>query len=56
MIISCGVALLWSCLFVVLEVSCTWMGIAFSRFGKFSVILCWLCYKLLLLTPLPLLQ
>jgi hypothetical protein len=39
MIICCGLVLFWSGLFGVLEVSCTCMGIDFSRFGKFSVII-----------------
>jgi hypothetical protein len=39
MMICHGVVLFWSGLFGVLEVSCTFMGIVFSRFGKFSVII-----------------
>jgi hypothetical protein len=40
LIIIChGVVLYCSHLFGVLEASCTWMGIDFSKFGKFSVII-----------------
>jgi hypothetical protein len=33
------VVLFWSCLFGVLEASCTWMCISFLRFGNFSLII-----------------
>jgi hypothetical protein len=39
-IIFCGEILLWSYLFGVLEASCTWMGISFSRFEKYFAIIC----------------
>jgi hypothetical protein len=39
MIIGCGVVLFWSGLFGVLETYYICMGTAFSRFGKFSVII-----------------
>jgi hypothetical protein len=39
MIICHGIVLFWDSLFGVLETSCSWMGIDFSRFGKFSVII-----------------
>jgi hypothetical protein len=52
LIICHGVVLFWSCLFGVLEASCTWMGIAFSRFGKFSVIILLSILWILLLAPL----
>jgi hypothetical protein len=31
-----GEVLFWSCLFGILNVSCTWMSISFLRFWKFS--------------------
>jgi hypothetical protein len=39
MVICHGVVLFWSGLFGVLKVSYTYMGIVFSRLGKFSVII-----------------
>jgi hypothetical protein len=39
MIIYHGEVLFLSSMFHVLEASCTWMGITFSRFGMFSVII-----------------
>jgi hypothetical protein len=39
MIICHGIVLFWSSLFGALVASCTWMGIAFSTLGKFSVII-----------------
>jgi hypothetical protein len=32
-------AIFWLCLIGVLEATCTWMGVSFSGFGKFSIIL-----------------
>jgi hypothetical protein len=51
-IIYCGVGLFCSSLLHVLEASCTLMGIVFSRFVKFSVIICSIYYSFLLLAPL----
>jgi hypothetical protein len=51
-----GVVLFWSSLFCALEISCTWMGIVFNRFGKFSVIILLNVLLIPLLSPLLLLQ
>jgi hypothetical protein len=48
--------LFWSSLFDALDASCTWIGITFSRFGTFSVIILLNILWIPLLAPLLLLQ
>jgi hypothetical protein len=37
--ICCGEVLYWPCVLDILEASCTWMGLYFPRFEKFSAIM-----------------
>jgi hypothetical protein len=56
MIVCCGFVLFGSSLFGVLEASCTWMSIVFSRFGNFLLLFCKIYYKFLLFASILFLQ
>jgi hypothetical protein len=43
-ILCLGIFLFWPYMFGVLKASCTWMNLSFSRLGKFSAIICCLCF------------